>query len=776
MKSIKTFSILLSAIITFSLASTTYADTNLNNIMLASGSSDSILSTQNNSKISKEDAKTIAKKTLSDYFGITIDDTQYQTNINFTPNYMNGVNSKDYVWQISWNSSNQEKNTNINVTVNANSGKVINVYNYTYNQNQDSSVVTLTEDQAKKIGEDFLNKINPQEFSQYKLVPNNSLTNLTKGSTSAYNFSYIRIANGIPFIGDYLNVGVDGITGKISSYNIKWSDNKIPELSKDNLISVDKANQLLKDNLKFQPRYIPYSDQYGLPGTTQILKLVYMLDTSNGTSLDAKTGKMVNNTNPTSAAIKIKDLDATQKKSFIDSYKLVPKLSKEIDTDSAEVIMKQITKEIYGEAYDIQSINYQDNNNGLGANVSCWSGQFYKKDSANQVGDTGSITIDSLTGKLVSINKYNYYAKTGSTDDNVQPKLTWEQAYDNAIAIVQKYFPDRVKDVNTEQNYVPNVQYIEKMAQSNITYNFNFNRLINKISYQNDTININIDAKTGEINNIYNSWSQNLQAPSSDGSMSQEDAQKIFFSKYTPELAYSLVNTSTDLKNPVMEVKLVYSMESKLQFSQSNNIDAFTGKFLNYNGQEIDTNIDAFKAKIKGNPIEKELSILASQGVIDTKDFDLSKQITRLDLIKMLVNLKGYTPYMSSGASDLKINYSGAKGDETYKYLQTAVRYGILDNSGDFNGSEKITREEMIKDIVKLAGYEKLAHAKGIFVLTYSDASDISIDNTGYVAIAKGLGLTNDIDNKFRAKDGVTITDAAFSIYKVLDSLRNSRY
>ena len=105
-----------------------------------------------------------------------------------------------------------------------------------------------------------------------------------------------------------------------------------------------------------------------------------------------------------------------------------------------------------------------------------------------------------------------------------------------------------------------------------------------------------------------------------------------------------------------------------------------------------------------------------------------------------------------------------------------AVNYGMLDNSGNFNGDEKITREEMIKYIVKLAGYNKLAEAKDIFVLTYSDVNDINSDSLGYVAISKGLGLTKDSDNKFKPKDLVTITDAAFSMYKVLDSLRNIRY
>lgn len=55
----------------------------------------------------------------------------------------------------------------------------------------------------------------------------------------------------------------------------------------------------------------------------------------------------------------------------------------------------------------------------------------------------------------------------------------------------------------------------------------------------------------------------------------------------------------------------------------------------------MDNNFTAFKAKIKESPQEKELNLLASQRIISTKDFDLSKEVCRLDLVKMIVNVKG---------------------------------------------------------------------------------------------------------------------------------------
>jgi hypothetical protein len=775
MRNKKIFSIVLSATISLGAVVPVYAQNIVVNKSITSSSAilaDTVVD-KSNSKISKDDAKKIAKKALSDYMGITIDETEYQTDVSFRPNYMQTITSKDYIWQISWNSNSQNKSVNINVSVDANSGKITNIDNYTYNNNQSTSVAILTEDKAKKTGESFLNKINPQEFPECTLIDSSDLNNGMRGDISRYNFTYYRTVNGIPFLGNYVSVGVDGITGKICSYSIIWSDNQVPEIPKDGILKQDKANQILEDNLKLQLKYITVRDQNGMNDITQNLKLVYMIDPSTGINIDAKEGKMLDVYNLELAQKKVKDLDVTQRKAFIDSYKPLQKLSKELDSSSAETIMKQIVQKIYGDSYDVQSINYQESNIGYGNNVNCWTGQFNKKGVNNGFGDQGNIQINSLTGQLISIGKFNpYNDMTNASDVKVQPKFTWEESYDKAIVVLQKYFPDKVKNVSTEQMYFPITSYYNNTAQVDKNYVFNFNRLINGIPYQNDNISIQFDTATGEITNIYSSWADNLKMPSKAGSISEEDAQKIFFAKYYPKLSYLLINTSKDLKNPVMETKLVYSLESGLQYSLFSNIDSTTGKFVDYNGQEIENSFTAFKAKIKGSLQEKELNVLASKGIISTKDFDLSKQVSRLELIKMLVNVKGYT-YYSNGIEDLKINYDGEKGDATYNWLQQAVSYGILENSGDFKGDEIITREEMIKYIVKLAGYDKLAQAKDTFVVKFSDASDISQENLGYVAISRALGFDNGIDNKFKPKDKVIISDAAVSIYNVLDILRN---
>lgn len=772
----KTFSIILTTLISLSFVFPAYADESSKkaiNVSTSNITSGSTIS-EEISKISKEGAKDIAKKVLKDYFDVSIDETKYQTNVNFTPDYQVGVNNKNYIWQINWNSHDEEKDVNINVSVDGTTGKAINVDIMTNVRGQAAGIANITEDQASEIGKNFLNKINPKEFSQCKLVKDDNSNYRLKGDPTTYNFNYCRVVNSIPFLGNYLNVNVDSVTGKIRSYSFRWNNNQLP--TQDGIISQEKANQLFKDNLNLDLKYIPYRDDYGYSNKTKTTKIAYMPDMSRGVNLDAKEGKMLDYDNTSTFDKKTTDLDEDQKKSFVGSYKPIQKLDKELSSNSAEAIMKTLIREIYGDGYDIGSTNYQDNNNAYGSGLTYWSGNFTKKDSNNGFEDQGQITIDSLTGQLVSINKFNPIDKFDTNNDNATPKLTWEQAYGKAVETVKKYFPDKVKDINTKQNYINRTVYYNNIPQIDRSYVFNFNRLINGISYQDDAININFNSITGEIANIDSRWTQDLNVPSSNGIISNGDAQNIFFNTYKPQLQYTLFNTSKDPKNSDLGVKLVYSILDGLQYRQLNGIDAFKGTFIDYNGQEIDNSTELFKAKIKGSAVERELTILASLGIVETKDFDLNKQITRTDLIKMLVNAKGYRPYILDSTPTLKINYSGSKGDETYKYLQMAVSYGVLDNSGDFKGDEKITREEMVKDVVKLLGYDKLAQSKGIFMLSYSDAGDITSGNSGYVAISKGLGLTNDTNNKFRPKDQVTMTDAAVTIYRALNSLRGNGF
>ncbi|HYF75056.1 MAG TPA: S-layer homology domain-containing protein, partial [Candidatus Nitrosocosmicus sp.] len=205
------------------------------------------------------------------------------------------------------------------------------------------------------------------------------------------------------------------------------------------------------------------------------------------------------------------------------------------------------------------------------------------------------------------------------------------------------------------------------------------------------------------------------------------------------------------------------------------NIDAFTGKLLNYEGYELDAVQSDFYEVIKGDPAEKELSILAFQNIIDTGSFKPDREITYMELLRILVNVKGYRYYTKGDQLELQIKNVDKKS-ENYPYLLEAVRYGIIENKPmEIKLDAKVTREQMIELIVKLLNYEKLAKAKGIFMLEYKDVDDINIDLYGHVAIAKGLGIIDGTLEMFRPKENVKMHEAALAIYKALDGLKETK-
>jgi hypothetical protein len=361
--------------------------------------------------------------------------------------------------------------------------------------------------------------------------------------------------------------------------------------------------------------------------------------------------------------------------------------------------------------------------------------------------------------------------------ENFQPKVTWEDAYAKSIDSIAKYFPDEVKNILTEQANYQSDYYINGVKSTAPSYYFTFQRTVNGVGYPDNSITIEVDTKTGEISRLSCGWDDNLKFPDTKNIMSSSEVSVIFFENNDATLTYMMINKSKDINKPEMEPKLVYMLKSKQPPYpyMYGNIDANTGKIVDYRGEELN-NKNSYSEKIKGNPYEKELNILAFQGIIDGKTFEPNKQITKMDMILMLVNARGYRPYILREVQDLKFT-DIKKDDQNYKYIQMAVRYGIVKNEAiAFKADQNITRETLAQMLVNLTPYAKLAAAKGIFTLNYSDSKSISADKYGYVAIAKGLSIMNGTKNTFKPKTYVTMTELAIALYNTLPHMSEIYY
>lgn len=726
---------------------------------------DDIQAKEKEAKISKNKAIEIAKETLKSYFEYEIDEKKFDARIEFRDDY--AIKSR-YIWSIDWYMHNEQNSINIDVWIDADTGIVKRIGKKEQNDSEDSpTIAQITEEEAKTLADNFIERVNPKKYKEVKLEDDKHLKYWRYNSTD-YNFTYTRQVNDVNFDGNYIAIEVDGIKGEVTSYSCRWDDiQEIPSV--EDIIDKAKAQEVIQKNIDMRLSYIPYRNRYDYyEEKIKDVKLVYSPKFEKGYMVDANTGNMIDNRGKDIEEEKIKNITDERKTEIFDKAKVIEKFDKEISQERANEVIEKYVKEIYGEGYVIEQLRYVENDDyWQTSGKKSWSARFSKKNEFNGYEDSGDIAIDALTEQLISAYRFDDFEE--NLEEDYKAVISWEDGYDKAIEVIEKYFPDKIKSIETEAKYRTHNRYYNGKEMPEVEYYYNFTRKVNDIYYDEDRIIIVIDTKEGKIKEIRCNWNDEAKFPKAQGTISKEDAKAIFFEKHKPDLVYTKINKSNNYQNPDWEIKLVY----RLSYGYiGGNIDAFTGKFLDYGGEEITEADKEFKEKIQGHEFEKELSILASQGIIDLKEFDLDKEMTRIEAIKMLVDAKGYRPHMVRKAEDLKFS-NIAQEDLDYKYLQMATIYGILENKeGKFKGDEKITREELAEMMVKLLGYAELAKINDIFKVPYSDASSISEDRVGYVAICKGLDIMKDTNGEFKPKYNVTMVDMAVAIYNTLGNLR----
>ena len=734
---------------------------------------------ESNVKISKDNAKNIALKSLKDLLEAEIDEKKFENRIELRQNYGikqdYGIN-QEYVWDIGYNYYDDLKSMNYTVVINANTGKVIQVQNYEYlNNGEQTAIFKVSEEEAKTIADSFLKKVNPKEYSSLKLMNNPYRGYYEIGAYQTnYEFRYIRMVNGIEFESNAITVSVNGSTGKVSGYSYNWDEDiNLPTI--EAIITKEKAEELLKQGTGLTLRYISHRNKYNYNEKVNEIKLIYTPEFPNGPFIDALDGKPLNNYNSRMEQLSVKDISVDQKDKIYKSAKNSQPADKEIDNNRASQVIKEYLKEFLGSEYEIESLRYTEGTNDWMANGrKSWTAQFYKKnsDGIRDFRSNGQIAIDALTEEIVGLySSHNYEEETG----NLEPKITWDQAYEKAIEYIAKYCPQRIKEISTEQKHLKNSYYINGKDMGERYYNFNFSRIVNGIPYQDNQIMINFDAATGSMMEYRYIWDDTVKFPNPQEVISKTEIEKIYYNQMDTNLTYNLFNKSKDEATPEMEAKLVYIMKpiEYTLYMPYGYIDAITGRFVDYSGDELKGYENSFKKQIQGHWAEKELSILAYHGIIDTKEFSLEKEMTRMDAVKMLVNAKGYRPNMIKDMEAL--NFSNViKDSDEYRYLQLAVRYGVVKNlDGEFSGADNITREQMTEMITNLLGYNKLAKAKNIFAVSFTDAGEISENMYGAIAIGTGLDIFTSDEGKFRPKDKVKFVEFAVAIYKALNSIRD---
>ncbi len=520
---------------------------------------------QSVAKISKEKAKEISIQKIKEVFNADVNDKELEFYMDFMPD----ITGQNYNWNASWSKYDENQDKSYRVSVDANTGKVVafGKYEHTYSEGKQKS--TVNKEKAKEIAEKYINKINPAEFKEVKLMDLNSQADENYG----YYFIYNRVVNGVEYAGDNINVEVDG-KGNVTSYGFNWTENATFP-STEGIVSKEKAMEILKQNVEMKLEYMPYIPDVNT-GKVQEAKLTYHPAYKNGSMVDAKEGKITSfgfmNTEE-----KPKNISDAKKEEIFKNAKSAEKLQKELDKNEATKIAKEKIKEAYNIDTDVNSLEFIEEEN-----IKLWVGSFGKEQGDGAIIDGGSITIDATTGKIMGMSKDTF----GINEDEVfTPKLTWDQAYDKAIDIIGKYYPEKIKEIKTEQ--IPQeMSYTydgKTIPQRFVT--FSFLRKVNEVEYPYNSIYVSIDVKTGEVESFGYAWEDSTQFPDAEKAISKEEAQKAFFDANELKLMYMPIDTNNDYMNPKYEIKLQYILDPKDINAGGYNIDALSGKSLDFNGK-----------------------------------------------------------------------------------------------------------------------------------------------------------------------------------------------
>jgi len=231
--------------------------------------------------ISEEEAEKLGRK----YLEIDKDYKLESANL-----YKNWKNKGEYKWYLGFvkNVNGVEKYSN--VAINAKSKELISFYRWSdVNSNKE---IKYNEKQALDIAKNFIDKTNPEKVNNIEFIEPISNSSRVEGDPQKIVYlNFMRIEDGAYVLDDAIRVSVDLTEGKIIEYEIDWYNGKLP--SKDKVISIDEAYDILFDKIGMEVRYTVPSRYDKIDNKKLEAILVYALKKDRPNDIDANTGEIL---------------------------------------------------------------------------------------------------------------------------------------------------------------------------------------------------------------------------------------------------------------------------------------------------------------------------------------------------------------------------------------------------------------------------------------------------------------------------------------------------
>lgn len=715
--------------------------------------------------VTKEKAEALARQYVSIPKEYTLQGASFSTEM------MAG--GKRNVWSFDFVKKTNGKHVgSIYVRLSADDGKLLQFNDYVNNPlAKPTYPLKVDREDAGQIAMEFIGKLASDYADQIAYNPEHGVQVLPPLTGEVvHSLRYDRVVNGIPYVDNFIQVEVDS-EGHVRGYSLVWDDTvKFPKA--ETKLTEEQADDKLRAAAAPQLSYIiPYNSQ----GKREPM-LVYGLQPI---AIDAVTGEVKGQ--PEERYFRAGEVSETPVTAEPLGEK--PKAGKVTEKQAVDAVKAAFKlpegAELGGSSYNEHQNEY------LGKSEAFWHLNWNIKKDGKEAG-SASATVDGLTGAVR--NFYIYYYNEKPTDS---PAITLEKASDLAVDAVKKHLPWL-----THELYFVKPDPEQYKERETSQYYFSFVHKVNGADAQYDSINVAIDAKTGEVVN-YDAYIQNFDYPEKAPALiSKEKAVDSWLTYYRTQLTYRLVQQYSWNGQPIpvekynlmlasgdiaandvettTEAELVYRLVPRL-IDEEVVLDAETGEWLNSATGEI-TQLEKPKATdIDGHWAQRQLELMVAYKALDVKDGKVrpNETVTRGELIKMLVLARnsGRTYGLMSGdAADKRASFNDVAADSSYfVYVESALQQNLIDlGDGSFNPEGKVSRDDMAELIVRALGYNSLANYDEIFNTSFADAGKIK--NKGQAAIVVGLKIMSLTGGQFRPAKQVTRAEAATAFFRYLQT------
>ncbi len=648
-------------------------------------------------------------------------------------------NGSGQTWSLSWNNADYNKSIYVSVD---DRNHITSYNNYDYISENVTVIPKEFPEYYEKTAMEAVRKYMPELADHIK----QDTTRLDYYS-NCYSFNFIRYENGYPMPDNNVAVSVNHATGKIQSMNATWEYNvKIAEPGK--IIDKKEAATKLGDKLEMELQYIcKYS------GDKKEAFLAYV-PSGRYFSVDAVSGKIytekayyTTEDYEEESAVTMEDKSeggarngATLTEAEINKInELASLISKEdaiaVVTSNKDLLLdselKQTTAYLtkYGDEY-VWQINMSDPRP-----VDYSTGDYYRA--------YANAKVNAKDGKLVyfwsSVREYYDYPDAGNVEFKYNKKEAIKKFEKFAKGLEPEKFAQTKKTAEND-DYVIYYDY-EKDSPIFGGRSIRLTRLVDGIPFYNDAIRGAVDRVSGKVYSYSVDWSENIEFPSAEKVISAKTA----FDKYLEDdgfvLKYELTsntkwNEETYTSTTTTKSRLCYVTEYRAPY-----VDAFTGKLLNYGGNEYKPSMkNRTYTDISGHKYEKEIRFIALlMEAVEGDKFEPDRYVTNEFAANLFNNMWYFARIPQNLKSDDKV----------------------------------LKREELAKIVVEALGYKQIGELD-IYNISYKDADKVSKDCKGAVAICSGLKLFDVKKNgKFKPASKITRGEFAYVIARTLVECQN---